>query len=150
MNSNMEISVHGYREDLKKSFKSKMEANVARYYEYLKINWFYEPREYKFDKIKRGTLYYKPDFYLAVPTRLLIEVKGWFRRVDKIKLKRFKKYYPEEFSRLRFIIPDKYAKSKSNGEQIQFLCDVLKIDFNEIISYKEIEKVGKLVIPNWE
>jgi hypothetical protein len=144
------IARGGCREDLKQYFRSKMEANIARYYTYIDVNWFYEPREYKFEKIKRGTRYYKPDFYLAAPKRLLIEVKGWFRPEDKTKLRRFKKYYPEEFIRLRFIIPDKYSRSKANGEMIKFLCDDLGIDFNDIISYKEIEeKLGKL-IPNWE
>ena len=144
------IARGGCREDLKQYLRSKMEANIARYYTYIDVNWFYEPREYKFEKIKRGTRYYKPDFYLAAPKRLLIEVKGWFRPEDKTKLRRFKKYYPEEFIRLRFIIPDKYSRSKANGEMIKFLCDDLGIDFNDIISYKEIEeKLGKL-IPNWE
>lgn len=139
----------GYRKDLKQYFRSKMEANIARYYNYIKINWFYEPREYKFEKIKRGTKYYKPDFYLPAPERLFIEVKGYFRPIDKTKLRRFKKYYPEEFARLRFIIPDKYSRSKANGEMIKFLCDDLGIDFNDIISYKKIEEYGKL-IPGWE
>jgi len=50
---------------------------------------------------------------------------------------------------LRFIIPDKYSRSKANGEIIKFLCGDLRIDFEEIISYKEIEKYSKL-IPGWE
>ena len=145
----MEVAKGGYRKDLKQYFRSKMEANIARYYNYIKINWFYEPREYKFEKIKRGTKYYKPDFYLAAPLRLFVEVKGYFRPIDKTKLRRFKKYYPEEFARLRFIIPDKYAKSKANGEMIKFLCDDLGVDFEEILSYKEIKEYSKL-IPGWE
>ncbi|GAJ22316.1 unnamed protein product, partial [marine sediment metagenome] len=68
---------------------------------------------------------------------------------DKTKLRRFKKYYPEEFAKLGFIIPDKYARDKANGEMIRFLCDDLGIDFNDIVSYKEIEEYSKL-IPGWE
>ncbi len=145
----MHIAKGGFRKDLGIYVRSKMEANIARYYTYLKINWFYEPREYKFEKIKRGTRYYKPDFYLAAPIRLFIEVKGYFNQIDKTKLRRFKKYYPEEFNKLKFIIPDKYSRSKANGEMIKFLCDDLGIDFNDIINYKEIEEQGKL-IPGWE
>ena len=145
----MEVAKGGYREDLKQYFRSKMEANIARYYNYIKINWFYEPREYKFEKIKRGTKYYKPDFYLATPLRLFVEVKGYFRPIDKTKLRRFKKYYPEEFARLKFIIPDKYSRSKANGEMIKFLCDDLGINFEKIMSYKEIEEYSGL-IPGWE
>ena len=145
----MHIAKGGFRKDLGIYVRSKMEANIARYYTYLNINWFYEPREYKFEKIKRGTKYYKPDFYLVAPVRLFIEVKGYLRSSDKTKLRRFKKYYPDEFSRLRFIIPDKYSKSKANGKMIKFICDDLGIDFNDIISYKEIEEYSKL-IPGWE
>ncbi|MBA7553294.1 hypothetical protein ES705_45884 [subsurface metagenome] len=145
----MHIAKGGFRKDLGIYVRSKMEANIARYYTYIGINWFYEPREYKFEKIKRGTKYYKPDFYLAAPIRLFIEVKGFLISSDKTKLRRFKKYYPDEFFRLRFIIPDKYSRSKANGEMIKFLCDDLGIDFNGIVSYKEIEKYSKL-IPEWE
>ncbi len=145
----MHIAKGGFRKDLGIYVRSKMEANIARYYTYLKINWFYEPREYKFEKIKRGTRYYKPDFYLTAPVRLFIEVKGFFGTVDKTKLRRFKKYYPEEFARLKFIIPDKYSRSKANGKMIGFLCDDLEINFNDIISYKEIEAYSKM-IPGWE
>jgi len=144
----MEVAKGGYREDLKQSFRSKMEANVARYYKYFGELYIYEYMEFEFKGIKRGSRFYKPDFYLAVVNRW-VEVKGWFRKTDKTKLKRFKKYYPEEFKILKFIIPDKYARDKANGEMIKFLCDDLGIDFEEIISYKEIEKYGKL-IPGWE
>ena len=106
--------------------------------------------KYCFNSIKRGQKYYKPDFVLYyLDTYFLIEVKGYFLPSDKTKLRRFKKYYPEEFAKLKFIIPDKYARSKTNGEMIKFLVNELKINFDEIISYKEIEEYGKL-IPGWE
>ena len=146
----MEVAKSGYRKDLKQFFRSKMEANVARYFNLRECKWEYESVEYFFNKIKRGQRYYKPDFILYyLDTHFLIEVKGYFRPEDKTKLKRFKKYYPEEFVKLKFIIPDKYARDKANGEMIKFICDGLRIDFEEIISYKEIEKYGGL-IPGWE
>ena len=144
----MEVAKGGYRKDLKKYFRSKMEANVARYYRYIGELYIYEYWEFEFKGIKRGSRFYKPDFFLAVVNRW-IEVKGRFGDSDKTKLRRFKKYYPEEFAKLKFIIPDKYARSKDNGEMIKFLCDDLGIDFEEIISYKEMEKYGGL-IPGWE
>ena len=144
----MEVAKGGYRKDLKQYFRSKMEANVARYYRYISELYIYEYHEFGFKRIKRGSRFYKPDFFLAVVNHW-VEVKGWFSSSDKTKLKRFKKYYPEEFARLKFIIPDKYSRSKANGEMIKFLCDDLGIDFEEIMSYKEIEKYGKL-IPGWE
>jgi len=143
-----DIARGGYREDLKQYFRSRWEANMGRYYNFVGVKWIYEQQEFEFCRIKRGSRFYRPDFYLPEQNRF-IEVKGWFRPEDKTKLRRFKKYYPEEFVKLRFIIPDKYARSKANGEMIKFLCDDLGIDFNDIISYKEIEEQGKL-IPGWE
>ena len=145
----MHLAKGGYREDLKQYFRSKTEANIARYYKYIGEFYIYEYKEFEFKTIKRGQRYYKPDFYLPASDSW-VEVKGgYLRPQDKTKLRRFKKYYPEEFARLKFIIPDKYARDKANGEMIKFLCDGLGIDFNDIISYKEIEKYGGL-IPGWE
>ena len=144
----MHIAKGGYREDLKQYFRSKFEANVARYYKYIGKLYIYEHREFEFKGIRRGSRFYKPDFYLPAPNRW-IEVKGWFRKTDKTKLRRFKKYYPEEFARLKFVIPDKYARDKANGEMIKFLCDDLGVDFEEIESYKEMEKWSGL-ISGWE
>lgn len=144
----MEIAKGGFRKDLNKFFRSKMEANICRYYIWIKMPWQYEPREFEFKGIKRGTRFYKPDFYLPTLDNW-IEVKGWFRRIDKIKLRRFKRYYSEEFKKLIFIIPDPYAKSKANGEMIQFLCDDLGVGFKDIESYKSLE-AQKGFIPGWE
>ena len=144
----MRIAKGGFREDLGIYTRSKMEANVLRYYKFIKVKYVYEPKEFEFFKIKRGSRFYKPDIYLSEQDKL-IEIKGWFTASDKTKLRRFKKCYLGEFAKLEFVIPDKYSKSKANGETIKFLCDDLGIDFEEIISYKEIEKYGKL-IPGWE
>ena len=138
----------GFRKDLGIYTRSKMEANVLRYYKFIKVKYVYEPKEFEFFKIKRGSRFYKPDIYLSEQDKL-IEIKGWFTASDKTKLRRFKKCYPGEFAKLEFVIPDKYSRSKANGEMIKFLCDDLEIDFNDIISYKEMEKQGKL-IPGWE
>ena len=144
----MEIAKGGYRKDLKQFMRSMMERNVARYYKYMNIGWVYESMEFEFTAIKRGIRFYKPDFYL--PTQdLWIEVKGYFRPQCKTKLRRFKKYYQREFEKLRFIIPDKYSRSKANGEMIKFLCDDLGINFKDIESYREMQKFGSM-IPDWE
>jgi len=142
------IARGGFRKDLGIYVRSKMEANVIRYYNYAGIKFIYESKEFEFYKIKRGSRFYKPDGYLPEQDKF-IEIKGWFRPGDRTRLRRFKKYYPEEFAKLDFIVPDKYSKSKANGEIIKFLCADLGIDFNGIISYKEIEKYSKL-IPGWE
>ncbi|MBA7553424.1 hypothetical protein ES705_46015 [subsurface metagenome] len=144
----MEVAKGGYREDLKQYFRSKMEANVARYYKYFGELYIYEYWEFEFKRIKRGSRFYKPDFFLAVVNHW-VEVKGRFSDSDKTKLRRFKKYYPEEFKRLRFIIPDKYGRDKANGEMVAFLIDELGIEFRDIESYKEMEKF-RGIIPGWE
>ena len=124
-----------------------MEANYARYLNFIGIKWIYEPQEFEFYKIKRGCRFYKPDFYLPEQDRF-IEVKGWFIPADKTKLRRFKKYYPANFRKLWFIIKDPYSRSKANAEALSFLVDELGVYFLRIESYNSIEKaVGKL-IPN--
>lgn len=138
----------GYRKDLNQYFRSKMEANICRYYNFVKVKWIYEPKEFSFDNIKRGNRYYKPDLYMPIAD-IWIEVKGYFRASDKTKIRRFKKYYPNEFAKLRFIVPDKYSRSKANGEIMKFLLGDLKVNFHGIISYKEMERY-KAFIPEWE
>jgi len=142
------VAKGGFRKDLGIYVRSSWEANICRYYNLVGIKWTYEPREFEFFKIKRGSRFYKPDIYLPEQDKF-VEIKGFFTASDKTKLRRFKKYYPEEFIKLKFIIPDKYSKSEANGEMIKFLLDDLGIDFIEIMSYKEIEKYSKL-IPGWE
>jgi len=143
------IARGGFRKDLDLYVRSAMEANILRYYKFIKVKYIYEPREFEFFKIKRGNRFYKPDIYLPEQDKF-VEIKGWLRSGDQTKLRRFKKYYQEEFAKLEFIIPDKYARDKANGEMIKFLCEDLGIYFIRIGSYKEIEdKLGSL-IPNWE
>lgn len=139
----------GFRKDLNCYFRSKWEANLARYWNFIKVPWEYEPKEFEFKTIKKGSRFYKPDFYLPKIDEY-IELKGYFTASDKTKLRRFKKYYPEEFKKLRFVIEDPFARSKENGEVMKFLLDDLDKEFINIISYKEIkEKLGTL-IPSWE
>lgn len=143
------VAKGGYREDLKQYFRSRWEANLARYYNFIKVPWAYEPQEFEFKAIKRGSRFYKPDFYLPNADEY-IELKGYFTEGGKTKLRRFKKYYPEEFKKLRFVIEDPLARSEENGKVMEFLLDDLDIEFVNIISYRGIEgKLGAL-IPNWE
>lgn len=132
----------GKREDLDDQyFRSSWEANYARYLNFIGEKWEYEPKEFEFKEIKRGTRFYLPDFYLPDKERY-VEIKGWFRRKDKTKLKRFKKYYPEEFEKLILVIEKEFK-----GKQAAF---AKKIGIKNIESYKEIkDKVGGL-IENWE
>lgn len=74
-------------------FRSRMEANYARYLVFSGIQWEFEPTTFWFDGIKRGVRSYTPDFFLPV-TNVYIELKGWMDKKSLTKLKRMKKYHP--------------------------------------------------------
>ena len=102
----------GKRKDLNDTyFRSSWEANIARYYNYLGIKWEYEPKTFIFTNITNGSVSYTPDFYLPEEDRW-IEVKGWMDSKSKTKLKRFKKQYPKEYSKLTLIQEKEYNEIK--------------------------------------
>jgi len=84
-------------------FRSRWEANYARYLQWLKdkkeiISWEYEPKTFWFEKIRRGVRSYTPDFLVTEKNgkKVWHEVKGWMDSKSKTKLKRMAKYYPKE------------------------------------------------------
>jgi len=108
----------------KKFFRSRWEANYARYLEFLKINnhikdWLHEPETFWFEKIKRGTRSYLPDFKVLNldGSHEWREVKGWMDNRSKTKLKRFAKYYPKE----KMTVIDKKWFS-SNSSKMRIIC----------------------------
>ena len=139
----------GKREDLDNVyFRSASEANFARYLKFLKIEFQHEPRTFLFPGVRRGNVSYLPDFYLPKEDRW-VEVKGWFDPSSKTKLKRFKKYFPEQFAKLTIVVRDPWSESKSTIENMRFL-ESLGIPPAQIESYREIEdKLGGM-IPGWE
>lgn len=94
----------GKRKDLGNTyFRSSWEANYARYLNWLIStgeieSWEYEPKVFQFEKIKRGTMSYTPDFLINYPdgSHEWHEVKGWMTQTSRTKLKRMAKYFPEE------------------------------------------------------
>ena len=93
----------GRRKDLNNLFvRSSWEANYARYLNLLKQQghikgWEYEAERFMFEKVKRGTRSYCPDFQVTNndDTIEYHEVKGWMTATAKTALRRMKKYYPE-------------------------------------------------------
>jgi len=92
----------GTRDDLGFYVRSSWEANYARYLIWLEgigeiAGWEYEPDMFEFDKIKRGTRFYTPDFKITNKDGSIEyhEVKGWMDKQSATKLKRMAKYYPE-------------------------------------------------------
>lgn len=103
------------------------------------IKFEFEPKVFTFP-IKRGTKGYTPDFYLT-KTKEWLEIKGYLDDKSKIKLKRFKKYYPLEFEKLTFVI------SKYSAEAIRF---AIELEIPRVIFYEDIRNEYAAKISNWE
>lgn len=119
----------GYRDDLPGIyFRSRWEANYARYLNLLKTrgdieHWEYEPDVFWFEAILRGVRSYKPDFKVWEKGQepYYIEVKGWMDAKSVTKLKRMAIYHPG-----------------------------VRVDVVDQVAYKEIaSKLGRM-IPGWE
>ena len=135
-------TVSGKRKDLDNMFfRSKTEANYARFLKMQGLVFEFEKKEFFFEKIKRGTRSYMPDFYIPSLDQYH-EVKGWLDAKSITKLKRFRIFYPSEFDKL-FII--KQGLSKKN------LLELIKIGFDpkQIVNFREIEKISSKII-GWE
>lgn len=90
-------------EDKKYYFRSQWEKRYAKDLEWRKEKglirgWEYEPQTFWFEGIRRGVVSYKPDFKVIEldGTHKWIEVKGYLDPRSKTKIKRFRKYFPEE------------------------------------------------------
>lgn len=134
-----QLTKTGYRPDIDITARSGWEANVARVFEVHGIPWEFEPKTFSFP-IKRGTKAYLPDFYLP-ETKEWIEVKGWFDKKSQTKLKRFKKYYPEDFAKLSVIV------GRGAKAAISFCKE---IGVPRILIYQDFSDEYKDRIPNWE
>lgn len=129
----------GFREDLNLNMRSNWEANIARIFRAYSIEFEFEPKVFSFP-IKRGTKGYIPDFYLT-ETQEWFEVKGYLDDKSKIKIKRFKKYYPEEFNKLTFVI------SKYSSDAIKFAED---LGIPHVIFYEDIRSAYMDKLSIWE
>jgi hypothetical protein len=97
-----------------KYYRSRWEANYARYLDLLKgqkqiAEWEHEPETFWFEEIKRGCRSYLPDFRVTNLDGSIEyhEVKGWFDDRSKTKLKRMAKYHPH--IKLRVIAKKEYS-----------------------------------------
>lgn len=120
----------GWRQvgDVRKYYRSRWEANYARYLQWLKdkheiLDWQHEAETFWFDGIKRGCMSYLPDFKVTELSGSVAyhEVKGWMDERSKTKIKRMAKYHPN----VRLIIIDSKV-------------------------YNGISKAMKSVIKDWE
>jgi hypothetical protein len=60
--------------------------------------WEHEPQTFWFEEIKRGTRSYLPDFKITrfEGSHYWVEIKGYLDSKSLTKIKRFRKYYPQE------------------------------------------------------
>ncbi|MFO7745447.1 MAG: DUF1064 domain-containing protein [Psychroflexus sp.] len=113
-------SCQGWRKLGHKSyyFRSKWEANYGRYLYFLKKekqikDWEHEPKTFWFENIKRGVRSYLPDFKVIQKNGeyYWVEVKGYYDRKSLTKIRRFRKYYPNE----KLVLVDKNWFAKNAG-----------------------------------
>lgn len=116
-------------------FRSKWEWRYALYLQSQKENgeikdWEYEPQTFWFEAIKRGVRSYKPDFKVLEDSgsTIWIEVKGYMDTKSIVKLKRFKRYFPNE----KIMLID----------SAWFLKNYLVLDALENISNKKLNTRG--------
>lgn len=121
--------------------RSSWEADAMRILQLFNIKFEFEPHEFQFPADARGrTSAYLPDIYLLKSDEY-IEVKGYLDSRGRNKLRKFKKYYPEEFKKLTVII------SKSNKANKFFFK---KIGVENILYYEHLSKLYADRIPYWE
>lgn len=117
----------GWREigGKRKYYRSKWEANYARYLEFLKYHneikdWQHESKTFWFEKIKRGCRSYLPDFEILNKDDSIEyhEVKGWYDERSKTKINRMKKYYPDV--KLKIIFEKEYKNIQKK------MCGLIK------------------------
>ncbi|HJS83537.1 MAG TPA: hypothetical protein VJ742_11960 [Nitrososphaera sp.] len=129
----------GFRPDLKLSVRSNWEANFLRILTSYDIPFEFEPCVFTYP-IKRGNKAYTPDILLPASSEW-IELKGYFDKNSQIKIRRFKKYYPQEFANLTMVI------SKSSRIAREF-CELIEVP--RVLHYEELSKQFKDKITNWE
>jgi len=134
------ITKGGIRKDLNKYFRSSWEANYARYLNYKNIKWEYESKTFFFNGYKRGPIAYIVDFYLPELDKY-VEIKGRHSSKDRTKLKRLKKEYPEEFSKLIWVL------NSSKSKEIE---KIKKIGITKFEYYNDIKKDFNKLIETWE
>jgi hypothetical protein len=136
----------GKREDLGDDvFRSATEANFARVLTKLGIKYKFEQRTFFFHDYKNKPHQYTPDFEIPKGTKGFkpgwYEIKGWFRKEDRNKRRRFKKNYPDEAAKFTVVV---YRSSEKKN--IEF-CK--QQGFN-VMFYDKLTKEHAATIPTWE
>ena len=117
-NPNVTITKGGTRKDLGETyFRSTWESNYARILNHLGKKWEYEKKMFFFKKITKGSTSYTPDFKVYNEKDYeWVEIKGWMTKQGATKIKRFAKYFPEEFKKMRIIQQKEYKTLEKEYE----------------------------------
>ncbi len=130
----------GKRSDINNTyFRSKWEANVARYLTFTNTPWEYEPRDFEFG-VTRGVRFYKPDFRMT-KLKMWIEVKGYLDSQGKTALARFKRWHPKEAAKLCGVVEKPLCKPHAA---------MLHMGYDKFWFYNEIKQKLSGLIPGWE
>jgi hypothetical protein len=142
------ISKIGRRKDCDNMFlRSAWEANVYRYLKRDESIKFIEvePTTFSFAPfgILKGTVSYTPDFKVTFVGGgyMWVEVKGYLKKTDQTKIRRFKKFFPKEFSNMFFI-----AGSPGTAASKFFT----ELGVPSLIYYNDLKKRFSKEIPGWE
>jgi hypothetical protein len=133
-------SVIGKRLDLGQFCRSGWEANCLRWLNKTNREWKYEPKIFHFEGIKHGTTSYLPDIYLPKED-IYIEVKGMLDTKSKVALRRFKKYYPDEWKKLRGIVG-----RRGTAADKFFAAEGIPI----LAYYNELDREWRGTLEHWE
>lgn len=109
--------IGGFREDIGHYVRSRWEANICRSLKFSGIDYKYEPTFFILETTS-GPITYTPDIKI---NSSYIEIKGWWREVDKLKKELMRQQFPH-----------------------------INIYYIEPTEYYELEKEFGKLIPNWE
>ncbi len=108
---------------IRKYYRSKWEANYARYLQLVKEHnqikdWAHEPKTFWFEGIKRGVTSFKIDFQVILLSgkEEWHEVKGYMDAKSALKIKRMAKYHPD--IKLRVIDKDWFKQNNKKLKNI--------------------------------
>lgn len=138
----------GRRKDCDGTFlRSAWEANTYRFIRQLPEVKFIEVEPHTFSfapfGILKGTVSYTPDMRVHFKNGdyIWVEIKGYIDRQGKTKIRRFKKYYPEDAKKLHVVV----GSNKTTSAKF-FASE----DIPVLFYYGEVKKEYSKTIPNWE
>ena len=130
----------GYRDDLGHYVRSSWEADLARIFRFLELDYQYEPKTFELTRPNGSTLTYTPDFY--VPSlKQYFEVKGWMDAASAEKIALFEAQYPAET--LTVIDKTYFAELQlAYSDLVQWECPQIPQN-SRWVNIKAIEYVGE-------